>query len=60
MTIRLISSAAGQALHKPYPEKRAVSTNRQRIRAAKVRTRDRKPEINPLEKAVKSPEPKLL
>ena len=55
--IKLMNSAAGQALHRPGPEKRAVSRNRQRISTINVRTRDRKPEMIPFENAVNSPEP---
>ena len=55
--IQLINSDAGHALHNPYPENRAVSTNRQAISTTQVRTSDRKPEMIPFEKAVKSPEP---
>ena len=56
--IQLMNSAAGHALHNPYPENRAVSTNRQMISTTQVRTRDRKPETIPLEKAVMRTESK--
>ena len=55
--MKLMNSAAGQALHRPGPENRAVSRNRQMISTTNVRTSDRKPEIIPFENAVKSPEP---
>ena len=55
--IKLMNSAAGHALHRPCPENRAVSRNRQMISTINVRTRDRKPEMIPFENAVKSPEP---
>ena len=55
--IKLMNSATGHALQRPYPENRAVRANRQMINTTKVRTRDRNPETIPFEKAVKSPEP---